>query len=269
MSDGVHIESCAGGVLVRVGGESQLRTGALYGGGGDAYTQALAMFEVAERLLARAGMEFADVVRTWIWLRDIDRDYASLNRARRAFFTSRRVDPPPASTGIGGGPAAAGHDLCLAVYAVRSTSPIARAPMSAPTLNEAPQYGADFARGMRVARANHVALHVSGTASVDERGRTAHPGDFGAQAERMLVNLRALLEGQGAGFGDVVSAVTYVKRPADASDLRARLRAAGFTGFPHALVEAPICRPDLLCETEALAVLDASSQRVCSTSSMR
>ena len=40
-----------------------------------------------------------------------------------------------------------------------------------------------------------------------------------------------------------------------ALDVVEKLRAAGFEGFPHALVEAPICRPDLLCETEALAVV--------------
>jgi hypothetical protein len=71
----------------------------------------------------------------------------------------------------------------------------------------------------------------------------------------MLVNVAALLEGQGAGFGDVVSAITYLKHPADAGHLREKLREAGFEGFPHALVAAPICRPELLCETEALAVL--------------
>ena len=102
---------------------------------------------------------------------------------------------------------------------------------------------------------NKVALHVSGTASIDEAGRTAHPGDFEAQADRMLVNVAALLEGQGATFGDVVSAITYLRRPADAERLREKLREAGFEGFPNALVAAPICRPDLLCETEALAVL--------------
>jgi enamine deaminase RidA (YjgF/YER057c/UK114 family) len=102
---------------------------------------------------------------------------------------------------------------------------------------------------------NKVALHVSGTASIDEHGKTAHPGDFEAQADRMLVNIAALLEGQGANFGDVVSAVTYLKSPADAQRLREKLHEAGFEGFPHALVAAPICRPDLLCETEALAVL--------------
>jgi enamine deaminase RidA (YjgF/YER057c/UK114 family) len=126
--------------------------------------------------------------------------------------------------------------------------------MTSPTLNEAVQYGADFVRGMKVVEANKVALHVSGTASIDEHGRTAHVGDFEAQADRMLVNIAALLEGQGADFGDVVSAITYLKHPADAGRLREKIHAAGFKGFPHALVAAPICRPDLLCETEALAV---------------
>ena len=134
-----------------------------------------------------------------------------------------------------------------------------RTVMTSPTLNEAAQYGADFVRGMKVVEANKIALHVSGTASIDEQGRTAHVGDLEAQADRMFVNIAALLAGQGAGFGDVVSAITYLKHPADAARLRERIRAAGFEGFPHALVEAPICRPDLLCETEALAVAAARS----------
>jgi enamine deaminase RidA (YjgF/YER057c/UK114 family) len=108
---------------------------------------------------------------------------------------------------------------------------------------------------MKEIETNRVALHISGTASIDECGRTAHPGDFEAQADRMLVNIAALLQRQGASFGDVVSAITYLKRPADAGRLRAKLHQAGFVGFPHALVEAPVCRADLLCETEALALL--------------
>lgn len=127
--------------------------------------------------------------------------------------------------------------------------------MTAPTLNEAPAYGADFARGMRCTEKNKIALHVSGTASIDEAGRTAHPGDFEAQADRMLVNVAALLENQGAGFDDVVSAVTYLKHPMDAKRLREKLHEAGYEGFPNMLVGVPICRPDLLCETEALAIL--------------
>lgn len=253
------------GLRVHVGEEARLYAGGLYGRGEDAYEQTGAMFGLAEGLLQQAGMEFRDVVRTWIHLRDIDRDYTGLNRARRAFFDARGIDPAPASTGIGGGPVPDGHDLCLGVYAVQSVPslqsarPLVRTVMSAPTLNEAMQYGSDFARGMRVVETNKVALHVSGTASVDEAGRTTHPGDFEAQAERMLVNVNALLERQGATFGDVVSAVTYLRRPADAGCLREKLHEAGFEGFPNVLVAAPICRPELLCETEALAVLPGAA----------
>jgi len=199
-------------------------------------------------------MGFRDVVRTWIHLRHIDRDYGDLNRARRAFFAARGIDPVPASTGIGGGPVSEAHDLCLAVYAVKAGRAPVRTVMTSPTLNEAVEYGADFVRGMKVTETNKVALHVSGTASIDEHGRTAHVGDFEAQADRMFVNIAALLERQGADFGDVVSAITYLKHPADVGRLREKLHAAGFEGFPHALVAAPICRPELLCETEVLAV---------------
>jgi len=243
------------GLRIPVGDEVRLYAGALYGLGGNAFEQTLAMFQVAEDLLQQAGMEFPDVVRTWIHLREMDRDYADLNRARRAFLVARGIDPAPASTGIGGGPAPEGHDLCLGLYAVRARRPQTRTVMTAPTLNEAHLYGSDFVRGMTVAETNKVALHVSGTASIDEAGRTAHLDDFEGQAERMLLNVASLLEGQGAGFEDVVSAVTYLKRPGDRERLRAKLREAGFVGFPNVLVRAPICRPELLCEVEALAVL--------------
>jgi enamine deaminase RidA (YjgF/YER057c/UK114 family) len=247
----------AHGLRIHVGDETRFHAAGLCGPGGNAYEQTLGMFARAEGLLQQAGMEFRDVVRTWIHLRDIDRDYGDLNRARREFFAARGIDPVPASTAVGGGPVSAAHDLCLGLYAVKSQRPLARTVMTSPTLNEAAQYGADFVRGMKVVETNKVALYVSGTASIDEHGKTAHVGDFDAQAARMLVNIAALLAGQGANFGNVVSAITYLKHPAHAELLRAKLHEAGFEGFPHALVAAPICRPELLCETEALAVVPA------------
>jgi enamine deaminase RidA (YjgF/YER057c/UK114 family) len=253
------VASSARGLQVVVGDERRFHAAGLCGTGGDAYEQTLGMFGLAEELLHRAGMEFRDVVRTWIHLRHMDRDYPVLNRARREFFAARGIEPVPASTGIGGGPASRAHDLCLGIYAVKSGRPLVRTVMTSPTLNEASEYGADFVRGMRVDEANKVALHVSGTASIDEHGRSAHLGDVDAQADRMLVNIAALLERQGARFADVVHAITYLKHPADAARVRAKLQAAGFVGFPHAMVAAPICRPELLCETEALAVLPKSA----------
>ena len=243
------------GLRIQVGDETRLYAGALCGPGDNAYDQTLGMFGLAEELLQQAGMEFSDVVRAWIHLREMDRDYPELNRARREFFKARGIDPVPASTGIGGGTVCDAHDLCLGIYAVKAGQPPVRTVMTSPTLNEAGDYGADFVRGMKMVEANKIALHVSGTASIDEAGRTAHVGDFDAQADRMLVNVSALLQRQGATFSDVVSAITYLKHPADAGRLRQKLRDHGFEGFPNVLVEARVCRPDLLCESEVLAVL--------------
>ncbi len=78
----------------------------------------------------------------------------------------------------------------------------------------------------------------------------------------MIACTSALLEGQGAHFADVVHAITYVKHPGDAPHVREKFLRAGVDGFPQALVAAPICRPDLLCETEVLAVLPTSARPV-------
>jgi len=256
-----HCDECARmhGLRVQAGEETRMYAGGLYGRGDDSYEQSHAMFAVAENLLQQAGMDFGDVMRTWIYFPEMERDYAGFNRARREFFESRGVDPIPASTGIGAGLVPGEHDLLLGFYAVKGDTPTARTVMTTPTLNEAPVYGSDFSRGMRIMETNKVALHISGTASLDEAGRTVHLDDFEAQVDRMLVNVAALLEGQGASFRDVVSAITYLKHPEDAQRLRQKFREAGYEGFPNVLVAAEVCRPELLCETEALAVLPGKS----------
>jgi enamine deaminase RidA (YjgF/YER057c/UK114 family) len=106
---------------------------------------------------------------------------------------------------------------------------------------------------------DHRRLYISGTASIDETGETVHLDDIDAQVDRMLVNVAALLDGQGASFDDVVSAITYLKDPADAALVRQKFREAGYEGFPNVLVVAPVCRPELLCETEALAILPVNA----------
>jgi enamine deaminase RidA (YjgF/YER057c/UK114 family) len=250
-------EGCARSAarLVRLGDQTSLQSTNLYGTGGDAFEQALDMFRAAEHLLDRCGMGFRDVVRTWIHLRDIDRDYEALNKARREFFRRSGIEQKPASTGVQGIPFPDAHDFSISLQAVKSARPPVVKRMSAPSLNEAWSYGADFSRGLSVADANKMTLYVSGTASIDEAGRTAHVGNFEAQADRMLDNIAALLAQQGATFENLVSGVTYLKNPGDAPALRALCRERGFDGFPCALVQAALCRPELLCETEAVAIL--------------
>ncbi|HZN04472.1 MAG TPA: RidA family protein [Candidatus Polarisedimenticolia bacterium] len=217
--------------------------------------QAARLFARASSCLMREGLSFRQVARTWIFLADVGRDYGALNRARRAFFETSDVSPAPASTGIGGGPAAAGRLAALDLIAFDGLQPEAMRPLSAPTMNEAPSYGSDFSRGFEVRLADRRLLFVSGTASIDARGEVLHAGDARAQADRMLKNIERLLGGAGAGFADLSHAVTYVKRPGDEPAVRAACAAAGLPAdLPHVICVAEVCRPEWLCEMEAYGV---------------
>jgi enamine deaminase RidA (YjgF/YER057c/UK114 family) len=127
--------------------------------------------------------------------------------------------------------------------------------MHTTTLNEAPEYGSAFSRGMKVCLPEKSVLYVSGTASVDEAGRTVHADDSGAQIERMLLNVQRLLEPQGAQFRNLVQVISYLKSAEDLTLFRDIAAKWGLASIPNSVVEAGVCRPDLLCEMEAIAIL--------------
>jgi enamine deaminase RidA (YjgF/YER057c/UK114 family) len=245
---------CFDAHLYGLGGSKYMCAGNIYGTG-STYEETYSMFSAAKDLLQIEGMEFRDVIRTWIQLRHMERDYDEFNRGRRDFFRDNGISLRPASTGIQGSPARADTDILLSFYAIRASRPLEVAIMTTPTLNEAWTYGSDFSRGLRVVESNRTALYISGTASVDEEGRTAHLGDTAAQIERMLLNIETLLSAQNASFSDLVSAITYLKDKSEADVLRKILKQRGLGDLPNALVEADICRDNLLCEMEAVAAL--------------
>lgn len=67
---------------------------------GDFRAQTRRMFRNVTALLHHGGATWQDVVRTWYYLRDIDRDYAAFNEERTAFYQEVGLDPLPASTGV-------------------------------------------------------------------------------------------------------------------------------------------------------------------------
>lgn len=137
-----------------------------------------------------------------------------------------------------------------------------KAIMAPDVLNEAPEYGSAFTRGLRVDLPGGVThLLISGTASVGENGETLYPGDFRAQLWRTYHNITRLLESEGATWHDIVRTTCYIRDIerdyAAFNEIRNEFfRALGLDPFPASTgIQARICRSDLLVEIEALAML--------------
>ncbi|MGD0771775.1 MAG: Rid family hydrolase [Candidatus Solibacter sp.] len=129
-------------------------------------------------------------------------------------------------------------------------------------LNEAYDYAkpSSFSRGMRIDLNGLTILLISGTASIDEHGRSVHIGDFRAQLRRTYQNISGLLEAEGATWHDVVRTTCYlrdIERDYEAfnEERTAFFRQQELDPVPASTgIQAILCRPELLVEIEAIAM---------------
>jgi len=134
-------------------------------------------------------------------------------------------------------------------------------------LNEAYAYSrpSSFARGIRFDPGGTSLLLISGTASVDEAGLTAHVGDFRAQLWRTYRNITALLAAERATWHDVVRTTCYLRDIErdyrDFNEIRTVFFGwLGLDPLPASTgIQARLCREDLLVEIEAIAVVAAGT----------
>jgi enamine deaminase RidA (YjgF/YER057c/UK114 family) len=147
---------------------------------------------------------------------------------------------------------------------VTAAQSVSKKPISAPgALNEAFHYArpSSFSRGIRLDLGRVSILLISGTASIGPNGETLHVGDFRAQARRTFENITMLLASEGANWKDVVRTTCYLRDidrdyAAFNEERTAFYQAEDLDPLPASTgIEAKLCRPELLVEMEAIAVL--------------
>jgi 2-iminobutanoate/2-iminopropanoate deaminase len=135
-------------------------------------------------------------------------------------------------------------------------------------LNEAYAYAkpSSFARGMRIDLNGLTILLISGTASIDEQGKSVHIGDLRAQCRRTFDNITGLLESEGCTWKDIVRTSCYLRdidRDYEAfnEERTAFYREQGLDPLPASTgIQAKLCRPELLVEIEAIAMFRSTKQ---------
>jgi len=148
----------------------------------------------------------------------------------------------------------------------KAGKPIRKKAIRAPeALSEAYRYPkpSSFSRALRIDIKGVTILFISGTASVDENGRSVHIGDFRGQTRRIYQNITALLAAEDATWKDVVRTTCYlrdIERDYEAfNEIRTEFfREQGLDPLPASTgIQAILCRPELLIEIEAIAIFDS------------
>ena len=229
--------------------------------------QAGRMFDVAEQLLERQGTDYRSVARTWLYVSDILAWYSEFNRVRSGKYERFGLMPEsgargaraillPASTGIEGNAATgAAVTMDLLATVLGPDSGIRVKQMSNPRQKDAFTYGSAFSRGAVILTPDATWVSFSGTAAIDEAGRSCFPGDFRAQMNMTLDVVEALIAQEGAGLADICNATLFLKSARFAAECHQVLQERGLGGLPGVPVVADVCRDELLFEMDGMAAL--------------
>jgi len=244
-------------------GYAHFWNGSLVREGDGSYAQMSGIFQDYGAMLAQKGLSLADqTIRTWIFVRDVDCNYNGVVKGRREYFETIGLTADThfiASTGIEGRAPDWQHLVEMDAYSIGGLQPGQLGYLYAAShLSPTADYGVTFERGATVSYGDRKQVYISGTASIDAKGRTLYEGDVRKQTEKMLENVGALLDEAGAGSRDIVMAIVYLRDPADFPAVKAIL-AQACPALPALYVHAPVCRPAWLVEMECIALTPAGN----------
>ena len=196
-------------------------------------------------------------IRTWLFVNDVDVNYAGVVTARnKVFFTQGLTEDTHyiASTGIGGRAIDPQVMTQMDNYAIAGIKKEQVHYLYAPThLNRTSDYGVSFERGTYVDYADRRHVIISGTASINNKGQIEHPKDIVKQTQRMWDNVEALLKEADCSFDEVGVMIVYLRDVADYGVV-SHMFDERFPNHPRIIVHAPVCRAGWLIEMECMAV---------------
>ncbi len=200
-----------------------------------------------------------NLIRTWMYVRDIDNHYTGMVEARRDFFLAQGLSPRTrfvASTGIEGKAAET-----RAIVAMDSVSYGNISEEQISTMNALDQlsptivYGVTFERGLRLRFGDRSHLYISGTASIDKDGKILHEGSVENQTHRTVDNVQALLANQQATLADLAYVLCYIRNPKHYECVNEIIKARLPQNIPMVIVEGAVCRPGWLFEMEGIGIV--------------
>lgn len=227
------------------------------------FDQTTHIFQDYLKTLKIQNLQLAEnCIRTWLYVRDIDNNYAGMVKARNEVFELHNMTKDThfiASTGIEGRYADPSVSVLMDAYAIGGIRQEQVKFLKALTyLNPTHEYGVAFERGTAVDYGDRRHIFISGTASIDKHGKIVHVGDINGQIGRTFENVSALLADADACTEDLTHMIVYLRDIADYT-LTKEYISCHFPEIPCIIVQAPVCRPGWLIEIDGIAIKAVSN----------
>lgn len=263
---GVQTKALANGIYeVKHGAYRHLwMAGACNQASNSEYQMRLLFNDYVMQLLENGCCLADNCIRTWIFVQNVDVNYAGVVKARNEVFATQNLTDKThfiASTGIAGRHANPKVLVQMDAYAVEGIDKEQIHYLYAPThLNPTYEYGVSFERGTYVDYGDRRQVFISGTASINNKGEIMYPGDIRQQTLRMWENVETLLKEAECTFEHVAHLLAYLRDIADYTIVREMFEER-FPNIPKVYLLAPVCRPGWLVEMECMAVKSISDGR--------
>ena len=263
---GVQTKALANGIYeVKHGGYRHLwMAGACNQASNSEYQMRLLFNDYVMQLLENGCCLADNCIRTWIFVQNVDVNYAGVVKARNEVFATQNLTDKThfiASTGIAGRHANPKVLVQMDAYAVDGICKEQVHYLYAPThLNPTYEYGVSFERGTYVDYGDRRQVFISGTASINNKGEIMYPGDIRQQTLRMWENVETLLKEAECTFEHVAHLLVYLRDIADYTIVREMFEER-FPNIPKVFLLAPVCRLGWLVEMECMAVKSINDER--------
>ena len=170
---------------------------------GDVVKQTERVMANLKAVLQAGGATFDDVVKTNIYLADLN-DFTPVNETYGRYF--QKSPPARATVQMAALPRGARMEIeCVAATGARASAAADSAPVQSA---QAPKPVGSYSQAIGSSPGSF--LFVSGQIPIDPATGQPVQGDISAQTERVMENLKAVLEAGGASFDKVVKTTIFV-----------------------------------------------------------
>jgi enamine deaminase RidA (YjgF/YER057c/UK114 family) len=215
-------------------------------------SQSIFTLKKIDKMLKSVEMNFNNVVRTWFYLNDLLLWYDDFNSARNEYFFGKNVFDTimPASTGIGANNFN-NSALLGGAYAVRANDDkVTKIDIPSPLQCPANEYQSSFSRAVETNHPEYRHLFISGTASITCEGKTANKGNISKQIDLTMKVVNAIIESREMNWDNIIRGIAYFKDINNKNIFQKYCEDNMLPNLPVTMVQADICREDLLFEIE-------------------